>query len=143
MTKGNYTHRVAVNGYVIKHHKFLLLKRNTFPFIWAPPGGRLEKDENPFDGLKREIKEETNLDIEIIAPVGTWFGNWHGKFLLSIDYLTEVTGGEFRLSKEHSAAVWVAIDDLRTENPVKLNCHEGFHLKDFEEAWKLYLLIKG
>ena len=34
---------------------------------WMPPGGHVEDDETPEDAAKRECKEETNLDVEIIG----------------------------------------------------------------------------
>ena len=34
---------------------------------WMPPGGHVEEDETPEDAAKRECKEETNLDVEIIG----------------------------------------------------------------------------
>lgn len=143
MLKSFYTHRVAVNGYVIRDGKFLLLKRNTPPFIWAPPGGRLEKDEEPHSGLKREIMEETHFEIEIVATVGTWFGNWRGDPLLSIDYLTKIVSGELKLSLEHTDSAWVSLEDLRNGKPVVLDPDIGFTLKDFEQAWKLHLLLQN
>lgn len=47
--------------------KFWMSQRiNTPNFAgkWQFPGGKLEKDENPLDGGLRELKEETNLDID-------------------------------------------------------------------------------
>lgn len=131
------THRVAVTAYVVKNDKFLLLQRNNEPRIWAPPGGRLEKDENPEEGLKREIKEETNFDIEIVAPVNTWFGQWQGNPLLSIDYLVRIVGGELRLSKEHSSAAWVSLEELKKGVPIELDPKLGFEIDDFQKAKRL------
>ncbi|HLC76202.1 MAG TPA: NUDIX domain-containing protein [Candidatus Peribacterales bacterium] len=34
---------------------------------WMPPGGHIDPDETPEDAAKRECKEETGLDIEIIG----------------------------------------------------------------------------
>jgi len=34
--------------------------------LWLPVGGHIEKDETPDEALIREIKEETNLDVEIL-----------------------------------------------------------------------------
>jgi ADP-ribose pyrophosphatase YjhB (NUDIX family) len=141
MSKKKYTHQVAVNGYVIQNNKFLLLKRNNPPFIWGPPGGRLKIDEDPLRGLRREVKEETNLNINIIAIAGTWFGEWGGESLLSLDFLTAVTDGELKLSKEHSAAVWFTINELKQKNLLSRDSKVGFTLKDFTEAWQLYKLI--
>ncbi len=36
---------------------------------WMPPGGHLNENETPEDAAKRECKEETNLDVEIIGSV--------------------------------------------------------------------------
>jgi 8-oxo-dGTP diphosphatase len=141
MEKNFYTHRIAVNAYLIEKDKFLLLKRNKAPFIWSPPGGRLLKDEDPVKGLQREVKEETNLEIEVIAPVNTWFGNWEGWPLLSIDYLAKVTSGELQLSSEHSEAIWVTIDDLNHGSPAQLDPNIGFKIEDFMKAQNLSRLF--
>lgn len=34
---------------------------------WMPPGGHVELDETPEDAAKRECKEETGLDVEIVG----------------------------------------------------------------------------
>ncbi len=137
------THRVAVNGYVINDGKFLLLKRATPPILWAPPGGRLNLDEDPREGLKREIKEETNLNCEIMACVDTWFGEWNNGPLLSLDYLVKIISGKLRLSDEHTEAKWISINELREKASLFLNSDVGFKLSDFETAWKLYQLLNG
>lgn len=136
MNQYEYTHRVAVNAYLLKGNKFLLLKRNNPPRLWAPPGGRLTRDEDPLSGLLREVKEETNLDITIIAPVNTWFGKFTGdQYLLSIDFLAVVKSGKITLSDEHSAHHWVTLSDLIKGSPVLLNSKFGFQVSDFQKAY--------
>jgi ADP-ribose pyrophosphatase YjhB (NUDIX family) len=137
-----YTHQVAVNAYLLKAEKFLLLKRTCFPFIWSPPGGRLRPEEDPLEGLLREIKEETDLDTEVITPVNTWFGKWNDQMLLAIDYLVYYQKGELKLSREHSDGLWVSIEELRSGRPVKLETTAGFQLTDFEKAWQLHNYFK-
>lgn len=34
---------------------------------WMPPGGHVDDDETPEDAAKRECKEETDLDVEIVG----------------------------------------------------------------------------
>lgn len=134
----NYTHQVAVIGYTIDEGKILLLKRETPPRVWAPPGGRLFPDEDPGEGLLREIREETSLIAEIVTPVDIWFGKWRNSYLLSIDYLVRVRAGEIRLSKEHSQYRWLTLDELIAKKEVFTQPESGFTLQDFEKAFRYY-----
>ena len=43
-----------------------------FPLHWDFPGGKLEPDEDPFEGIVREVKEETNLDVRALAVIGVY-----------------------------------------------------------------------
>jgi len=46
--------------------KVLLCKRNNlglFPGMWSIPGGKLEENETPMEGAKREFLEETDVNI--------------------------------------------------------------------------------
>lgn len=70
------TFGVAIKGIIVKDGKFLILLKsdsedvnpNTFDF----PGGRLNFGEMLDEALKREIKEETGLDIEIKNILNAW-----------------------------------------------------------------------
>ena len=52
----------------------LLIKRKYPPFkdFYALPGGFIEKGETPKQTIIREVKEETNLDIEVIKKIGVF-----------------------------------------------------------------------
>ena len=43
-----------------------------FPLHWDFPGGKLEPYEEPFEGIVREVKEETNLDVRALAVIGIY-----------------------------------------------------------------------
>lgn len=58
--------KVSTLAYIEKNNKFLMLYRNKkendiSEGKWLGVGGKLEADESPNDGIKREIKEETGL----------------------------------------------------------------------------------
>jgi ADP-ribose pyrophosphatase YjhB (NUDIX family) len=55
-------------GIIVKYKdEVLLCKRNAdndLPGVWSIPAGRLEDDENPTLGAKREFHEETNVKVK-------------------------------------------------------------------------------
>ncbi len=60
------TRHLGVYGLIIENDKILLVKksRGAYTSKYDLPGGSIEHKELPIDTLKREIKEETNLEIE-------------------------------------------------------------------------------
>ena len=60
--------RIRVCGILVKNNALVLIKHNGIGntgYLWAPPGGGLEFNEKIEDALKREFKEECNLDIRV------------------------------------------------------------------------------
>jgi len=53
-------------GSFIFHEKSVLLILHKKLKMWLPVGGHIEMDETPDDAIRREAKEETNLDITLI-----------------------------------------------------------------------------
>jgi 8-oxo-dGTP diphosphatase len=107
---------IAVKSFIVKDGKFLMLKRRPDdvhkPDIWDIPGGRLEAGENPFEGLKRETKEETNLDIDIIFPIEVKsFSRDDLQRITMIIFLCRPGSDDVRLSEEHQDHKWADIDE--------------------------------
>lgn len=110
-----HTHLVATLGLVVENRKILLLHRSTSPRIWAPPGGRLIADEDPTEGLKREVHEECGIELDVGWPVGYWFGKHESALTLGIIFLCKNPKGEVFLSHEHLAYKWFEEDELADE----------------------------
>jgi len=140
MKSTTYTHRLAVNAFLIFNDKFLLLKRVAKPLIWGPPGGRLNRDEDPVAGLQREVYEETALEIQVHQPVTSWFGRFNSSQLFSVDYLCTTPEGDVTLSLEHSEHRWVTIEHLKAGESIYFGSGKGFQWSDFYLAWCTYLL---
>ncbi|MFQ6118338.1 MAG: NUDIX hydrolase [Methanosarcinales archaeon] len=122
---------IAVSAIVIKNKKFLLLKRNNPPFKWGPPGGRVFKGESLLDAVLRETKEEANVNVKILMPIGIWSGYHDDKRLLSISFLCEYISGEVRVSTEHSKAKWLDVEEIKRE--IK-NENITYSIKEFIRA---------
>lgn len=60
---------ITIDALISKENKILLIKRNNEPFkgSWAIPGGYIDWDETAEEALKREVKEETGLDVTEIT----------------------------------------------------------------------------
>jgi 8-oxo-dGTP diphosphatase len=106
---------VAV-GAMIEHEpsgKILLAKRvdmaDYLPGIWEDIGGRIKQFEEPEEALRREVREETGLDIEILKPLAI-FHDYRGaeNELLIRTYWCKVRSNQVVLSNEHSAYQWVS-----------------------------------
>jgi ADP-ribose pyrophosphatase YjhB (NUDIX family) len=59
-------YHVAVGAMIINEHGQILLCEHTYRRLhpWGPPGGDLKFGEDPVDGIKREILEETGLTVQ-------------------------------------------------------------------------------
>jgi 8-oxo-dGTP diphosphatase len=60
-------YKITVGGLITKENKMLLIKRGHEPGLgkWSVPAGRLESNEMLEEALKREIHEETSLNVEV------------------------------------------------------------------------------
>ncbi len=55
-------------------NKILVIKQNVLgKELYDLPGGKVHYGESPYDTLKREVKEEVDLDIDILKPLGMWW----------------------------------------------------------------------
>lgn len=63
---GRYNNRaITIDALIIKNDSILLIKRALEPFkgYWALPGGHLEWDQTAEDAVRKEVKEETGLEV--------------------------------------------------------------------------------
>ncbi len=85
------------------------------------PGGKIQEDETDLsESLKREVREETGLEIKVGTPFATWsniFPAHHrlaGKKVFLIGYKCEYVSGEVQLSHEHDKFQWVNKDNYKS-----------------------------
>lgn len=69
------------------------------PLKWEFPGGKLEDGESEIDCIKREIKEEINIEIEILEKISNSVYDY-GTFKINlIPFISNYVSGEIILSE--------------------------------------------
>ena len=111
---------VGVGAVVVRDGKALIIKRAHEPRKgeWSLPGGLLELGESLADAARREIKEETNLEIEV-GPIIETFDRVHrddaGKIryhFVIVDFVCWSTSGEASPGSDAEAVAWVTADEI-------------------------------
>lgn len=100
----------------VKDGKVLLSIRGIEPYKgkYDIIGGFLEDGEDPIDGIKREFKEETGLDVDVKNLLGIYVDVYGegGDHTLNMHYIGEITGGEMKAQEDVESLHWIAIKDL-------------------------------
>jgi ADP-ribose pyrophosphatase YjhB (NUDIX family) len=107
--------RVSVNAFIVQGSK-LLLQRRSDNGRWNLPGGGVELGESLEDTVKREVREETGLEVEVVRYVGvysrpeeTTLQYPDGRVVQYIAHVIEcrVTGGTLQHDHESLELAWV------------------------------------
>ncbi len=105
---------LAVGAVVEQEGRVLLVRRGSEPLKghWTLPGGMLEVGEALTEGVVREVREETGLEVEPIELIEILDrihreGERVRYHYVIADYLCRVTGGELCAASDADAARWV------------------------------------
>lgn len=99
----------ACDMVLVEGGRVLLVKRGREPFRgeWALPGGRIEDAETAEQCLKREMKEETGLEVEPVKLTGIYSDPGRDpRGIIAAAYLVRRTGGEVRAGDDAAEAAW-------------------------------------
>lgn len=96
--------------------ELLLLKSHKWRDKYVIPGGHIELGETLEEALRREIKEETGLDIHDIEFI--WFQEfiyddafWKRRHFIFFDYACKADSTDVTLNSEAQESMWVAAQD--------------------------------
>jgi len=106
---------LGIGALIFDRGKILLVERGREPLkgYWSLPGGVLEIGETLEQGIVREVREETGLEVEPLTMLEIFEriirdsqGAPEYHYVL-IDYICRVTGGSLRAADDASRVAWV------------------------------------
>ncbi|MER2598984.1 MAG: NUDIX hydrolase [Caldilineales bacterium] len=110
----------AVAAVILHHDSVLLVQRGREPArgLWGLPGGAVELGETVQTALRREVREECGLEIEI-GPLLAVFepmqqdadGRLRFHYVV-LDYLASPRGGELRAGDDAAQVRWLPLTEL-------------------------------
>jgi len=131
--------RPTASGLVLYKNKILLTKRAVPPLKgwWDLPGGFVDRGETAEQALKRELKEETGLNVSELKFFGTYKGIYPSSFdpfhVLSVIFLVKSKKGELQALSDVKESRWFA----KHEMPKKIAFDSNQEvIKDFLKIWK-------
>jgi ADP-ribose pyrophosphatase YjhB (NUDIX family) len=79
--------------------------------LWDLPGGFLHEHEHPLDALRRELREETGLELREVRFLGFWLEPYDGRIVLSLTFTARVSGDP-RAADDLSELAWFGPDEV-------------------------------
>lgn len=97
---------------------------------WLPPGGHLELNETPTESARREVMEETGLEIEFVPQENIWIDRWNARSLERpyLCLLENIPAHKNVSAHQHIDLIYVA----RPTSPIE-NAHESCHWFSVDE----------
>lgn len=119
MPKAKMVQAVSAGGVVVRRVAGKLrvaLVGSSQRGTWYLPKGGLARGETVEQAALREVREETGLEVRLIAPIRVidyWFYAGGGRVHKTVHYyLMEATGGDFsRRDQENDRAAWFDLED--------------------------------
>ena len=108
----------VVAGIIIRNQKVLLAKRGegkSQAGYWEFPGGKIANNESAQESLRRELKEEFNIETEVLSKFHENNYYYENKSINLHSYFVRYLSGEYELV-DHSEIVWTKIENVLEYN---------------------------
>jgi 8-oxo-dGTP diphosphatase len=111
---------VGVGAVIVNHGEVLLVRRAHPPLEgeWSLPGGVLEGGEKLRDGVAREVREETGLEVEVgpvLEVIDSIFPDAEGRtqyHYVLVDYLCRLRSGSAVAASDAAELRWARPEQL-------------------------------
>ena len=103
-------HSVSVAGAVIREDGRMLVIKRRDNGNWEPPGGVLELNETPQEGVVREVLEETGIHVEVEQLTGVYKNMARG--IVALVFRCKPSAGVERPSLEATRVEWLTPDEV-------------------------------
>lgn len=112
---GYQTPKIDTRAAIFKDNKILLTHENNG--TWSLPGGWCDVLESIESNTKKEVKEETGLDVETVKIISIQDRNKHNKPIYAygvckVFILCNITGGEFTQNIETTEIKYFSLDKI-------------------------------
>ncbi|HNS86312.1 MAG TPA: NUDIX hydrolase [Parvularculaceae bacterium] len=117
MDEGELKMKIGVGAVVFRGDEVLIIRRGKPPFEgkWSIPGGALHHGERLMDAARREVMEETALEIRIGGLIGAFEAlpemTEGAAHIVLIDYWAEWVAGEPVAGDDAAAAEFVSYEE--------------------------------
>lgn len=101
---------IGVFGIIFNDQKEVLLCHRQDYDLWNLPGGAMELGETPEETIKRELKEEIGVDVEVIRLVGVYTKPEQADMVFCFE--CKLLDTNIVLNEEADQFAWFSIDNL-------------------------------
>ncbi len=109
---------VASHALIERDGKYLATRRSALndymPLKWDVPGGTVEAGETVEEALRREVQEETGLEIKIGSLIHVFTISNPARPTIQIVFECKYVSGEVKLDpEEHDQFEWLSIEEMK------------------------------
>lgn len=125
---GYATPKVDVRAAVIDDDLRVLLVREASSGLWTLPGGWADLNESPSGNVRKEVREESGLEVEVVKLLACWDKDLQGhprqpEQIYKLVFLCRRTGGRLQTNHETTGAEFFSADALPELCPYRAARH--------------------